>query len=128
MIGDVVIPVEIAVTAEERRQGLSDRESLQSGAGMLFVYESAGPLQFWMVRMQFSLDFVWIGEDCAIGEISRDIPPPPPGSDDWEVVRVSPSGEMQFVLEINGGEAEELGLEVGNEVLLAGSIEGMYGC
>ena len=120
--------MEVAVTPEQRRQGLSDRESLESGAGMLFVYESARPLQFWMVRMQFPLDFVWIGDDCTVGEISRDVPPPPPGADDSEIVRVSPSGEMQFVLEINAGEAEALGLGVGDGVVFGGSIEGRFGC
>ena len=118
----------MAVTAEQRRQGLSGRESLESGAGMLFVYESARPLQFWMVRMQFPLDFVWIGGDCTVGEISRDIPAPPPGAEDSEIARVSPSGEVQYVLEINAGEAEELGLGVGDGVAFGGSIEGRYGC
>ena len=116
------------MTPEQRRQGLSDRESLESGGGMLFVYESARPLQFWMVQMQFPLDFVWIGDDCTVGEISRDVPPPPPGADDSEIVRVSPSGEMQFVLEINAGEAEALGLGVGDGVVFGGSIEGRFGC
>ena len=116
------------MTPEQRRQGLSDREALESGGGMLFVYESARPLQFWMVRMQFPLDFVWIGDDCTVGEISRDVPPPPPGADDSEIVRVSPSGEMQFVLEINAGEAEALGLGVGDGVVFGGSIEGRFGC
>ena len=120
--------MEVAVTPEQRGQGLSDRESLESGAGMLFVYESARPLRFWMVRMQFPLDFVWIGADCTVGEISRDIPAPPPDADDSEIERVSPSGEMQFVLEINGGEAEGLGLGVGEGVVFGGSIEGRYGC
>ena len=94
----------------------------------MFVYESARPLRFWMVQMRFPLDFVWIGSDCTVGEIARDIPHPPPGADDSEIVRVSPSGEMQFVLEINGGEAEELGVEVGSEVVFGGSIEGRFGC
>ncbi len=107
---------------------MSGRESLESGAGMLFVYESARPLQFWMVRMQFPLDFVWIGTDCRVGEISRDIPSPPPGAEDADIARVSPSNEMQFVLEINAGEAEGLGVGVGQTVEFAGSIEGRFGC
>ena len=120
--------MEVAETPEKRRQGLSDRESLDPGAGMLFVYESARPLLFWMVRVQFPLDFVWIRDDCTVGEISRNVPPPPPDAEDSEIARVSPSGEMQFVLEINGGEAEELGLGVGDEVMFEGAIAGRFGC
>lgn len=120
--------MEVAATPEKRRQGLSDRETLESGAGMLFVYESARPLEFWMARMRFPLDFVWIGDDCTVGEISRDIPPPPSDAEDSEIARVRPSGEMKFVLEINGGKAEELGLGVGDRVEFGGSMEGRFGC
>ena len=95
---------------------------------MLFVYESPGPLQFWMVRMQFPLDFVWIGADCTVGEISNNIPPPPLDAEDAQIARVSPSGDMQYVLEINGGEVVVLGLEIGQSVAFAGSIAGQFGC
>ena len=128
IIREVAFPVEVAVTPEQRRQGLSDRESLESGSGMLFVFESPRFLTFWMVRMQFPLDFVWIRDDCTVGEISRDIPKPPPNADDSEIARVSPSGEVQYVLEINAGEAEELEVGVGDGVVFGGSIEGRYGC
>ena len=95
---------------------------------MLFVFESPMPLRFWMKRMQFPLDFVWIGADCTIGEITRDVPPPPPGTEDSDLARISPQGEMQYVMEINAGEASELGLETGQPVAFAGSIVGRYGC
>ena len=116
------------MTPDQRRQGLSDRGSLASGAGMLFVYESPGPLQFWMVRMQFPLDFVWIEADCTVGEITPDVPPPPPNADNSEIARISPEGEMQYVLEINGGEAAGLGLQVGQSVVFEGPIAGRFGC
>ena len=128
VIGTVAFPVEVAVTAEQRQQGLSGRPSLASGAGMLFIFESPMPLQFWMKRMRFPLDFVWIEAECTIGEITRDVPPPPPDADNSEVARVSPSADMQYVLEINGGEAAEFGLEPGQPVVFGGSIVGHFGC
>lgn len=128
IIGEVAFPVEVAVTPEQRRQGLSGRESLEAQAGMLFVYDSPRPMRFWMVRMQFPLDFVWIGSDCIVGEITHDVPFPPPDAEDAEIARVGPSAEMQFVVEINGGEAEELGLGIGQTAEFAGSIEGRFGC
>ena len=128
MIGDVVLPVELAITREEQRQGLSDRPSLAPGTGMLFVFESDGRRQFWMKNMHFPLDMVWIGSDCAVGEISGDVPAPPPGTDDSDVVRVSPEQEAQYVLEINGGEAAALGLAANDMVSFVGSIAGQYGC
>ena len=128
MIGDVVLPVELAITPEERRQGLSDRPSLALGTGMLFVFESDGHRQFWMKNMHFPLDMVWIGSDCSVGEISGDVPASSPGADDSDVVRVSPEQEAQYVLEINGGEAAALGLAANDPVSYAGTIAGQYGC
>ena len=128
VIGDVVLPVELAITPEERRQGLSDRPSLALGTGMLFVFESDGHRQFWMKNMHFPLDMVWIGSDCSVGEISGDVPASSPGADDSDVVRVSPEQEAQYVLEINGGEAAALGLAANDPVSFAGTIAGQYGC
>ena len=128
VIGSAAFPVEVAVTPEQRQQGLSGRPSLASGAGMLFIFESPMPLQFWMKRMQFPLDFVWIGTDCTIGEITRDVPPPPPGTEDSDLARISPQDDMQYVLEINVGEASGQGLEPGQSVVFAGSIDGRFGC
>ena len=81
-------------------KGLSDRPFLAPGTGMLFVFESDGHRQFWMKNMHFPLDMVWIGSDCAVGEISGEVPASPPGSDDSDVVRVSPDEEAQYVMEI----------------------------
>ena len=128
VIGDVVLPVELAITPEERRQGLSDRPSLAPGTGMLFVFESDGHRQFWMKNMHFPLDIVWIGSDCSVGEISGEVPASPPGTDDSDVVRVSPKEEAQYVMEINGGEAAALGLAANDPVSFAGTIAEQYGC
>ena len=57
--GRSVLPVELAVTPEERRQGLSDRPSLAPGTGMLFVFESDGHRQFWMKTCTFR--WTWSG-------------------------------------------------------------------
>ena len=71
---------------------------------------------------------VWIGSDCSVGEISGEVPASPPGTDDSDVVRVSPEEEAQYVMEINGGEAAALGLAANDPVSFAGTIAGQYGC
>ena len=95
---------------------------------MLFIFESDAPRRFWMKNMHFPLDMVWIGSDCAVGEISGDVPAPAPGADDSGIVRVSPEQEARYVLEINGGEAAALGLAANDAVAFAGTIAGQYGC
>ena len=78
--------------------------------------------------MQFPLDFVWIEADCTIGEITRDVPPPPSDTKDADLARINPQGDTQYVLEINAGEASGQGLEPGQSVVFTGSIDGRYGC
>ncbi|MCH8298791.1 MAG: DUF192 domain-containing protein, partial [Chloroflexi bacterium] len=59
-VDDVVFPVELAATPEERIRGLSGREHLNSGSGMLFIFENAERFRFWMREMEIPLDIVWI--------------------------------------------------------------------
>ena len=76
-IGDGIYWVDLAVTPEERTQGLSGRPSIREDQGMLFVYDEDGPRTFWMPDMHFPLDMVWIRADCTVAGVTADVPNPP---------------------------------------------------
>ena len=118
--------MELAVTSDEQQQGLSDRPSLDPGAGMLFVYDSPKVVAFWMKNMHFPLDILWIGPDCTLVDFSRNVPPPAPGTESSDLERYRPGAEIQYVLEVNAGAAA--GMQVGNPVEFGGAIAGEYGC
>ena len=122
------IPVELAVNPEERIRGLSGRASLSTGTGMLFIFEVEGRLRFWMREMEFPLDMIWIGAKCQVVDISVDVPPPEPETSLNDLPRYSPSAPAMYVLEINGGEAETLGLGAGDPVEFRDALAGRYGC
>ena len=124
----VIFPVELAITSPERQQGLSDRPALAPGSGMLFIFEAEQGLSFWMKNMHFPLDMVWIGAGCTVVDISRDVPAPLPGTKNSDLPTYSPEGDAQYVLEINAGEAQALGLGPGAPVSFEGTISGEYGC
>jgi len=119
-VGNAVFDVELAYTSEDRTQGLSDRDSLAETSGMLFIYDEARTLTFWMLNMRFDLDFVWIGEDCTVLDIHRNVPRPPEGQQPSELPRYSPSAPAQYNLEINAGLAEKLSIEIGDKVTFSG--------
>ena len=48
VVDDHRLVVEIAKTAKEKEQGLSDRKNLCSDCGMLFVFDQEGFYPFWM--------------------------------------------------------------------------------
>lgn len=123
--GDV-ISVELALTQEQRMQGLMYRTSLPENSGMLFVFDSAQPLSFWMKNTLIPLDVLFLDEKGTIVTIHTMEPCP-----DEEPQCPSYPSEVpaQYGLELNAGRAKELGLEVGDQLKIQGikSKEGTKG-
>ena len=103
--------VELAITADERRRGLSGRESLPPDAGMLFVFEGERVLSFWMKDTLIPLDILFIDGERRIVDIHT--MPPQPGVTDAELAVYRSSEPAMYALEVNAGVAAELGLELG---------------
>ena len=82
------------------------REEMAQSAGMLFVFEAPQRVSFWMRNTLIPLDMLFMAADGTVTRIHENAVPldetPIPGGD-----------QVQFVLEINGGLARELGLDVG---------------
>src|SRR4030042_2848822 len=55
--------VELAVTPEEREEGLMFRKNLDSDKGMLFIFEKEGKYGFWMKKTLIPLDIIWIDDN-----------------------------------------------------------------
>ena len=127
-MGNAVFPVELALTVEQHVQGLSGREVLPPGTGMLFVYQRESRSNFWMKEMRFPLDIVWIGADCTVVDVTLDAPPPEPDQTLDQLPRYSPGDPAQYVLEINAGQFAAEGLRLGDPVEFAGDLAGRYGC
>lgn len=98
-----VIEAEIARTPEARAKGLSGRERLPSGRGMLFVFEESELHAFTMKDTLISLDMVWI-DDGIIVHIEHRAQP--------GVEIIDPQVPASYVLEVNGGVAETHGWQV----------------
>ncbi|HIM63059.1 MAG TPA: DUF192 domain-containing protein [Dehalococcoidia bacterium] len=127
-VGNLEFTVELAADLEKRTRGLSGRATLDAGTGMLFVFEKAERFRFWMKEMQFSLDIVWIGPSCKVVDVSENVPFPDPSTPLEDLPRYSPESRAKYVLELNGGEAADLGLGIGDQVEFLGEIEGEHGC
>ena len=104
--------VEIADSFEERQRGLMFRESLGEGKGMLFVFEESGIYPFWMKDTFIFLDIIWINSDKEVVFINKDTLP----CQEDPCISYDPGTEALYVLEVNSGVSEELGLEIGEIV------------
>jgi uncharacterized membrane protein (UPF0127 family) len=112
-VGEVEIPVEVRRTVEEMSLGLSFRDHLEEGTGMVFVYTKPQPVMYWMKGMRFPLDFVWIARGVVI-EITESVLAPT--SENPVPKTVVPAADVDMVLEVNSGFVKAKGIHVGDEV------------
>jgi uncharacterized membrane protein (UPF0127 family) len=108
-VGDTPLLVEVADEPAELAAGLSDRCSLATGEGMLFLFPEDAASSFWMKQMHFPLDIVWIN-DGAVVQIDRDVPAPEPG--EYPAI-VYPRQPTDSVLEVPAGYAAAQGWAIG---------------
>lgn len=113
--GTLNIEATVARTVNERKKGLSKRDSLPLSEGMLFVFESKGAYGIWMKDMKFAIDIIWIDENKRIVDLATNVSPQP-GKNDRELTVYKPRGEALYVLEINAGLATLSGLQVGDRI------------
>lgn len=66
-VGTVEFQTELALTPEQRARGLMYRDSAENG--MLFVYDQARVLSFWMRNTKVPLDIAYIKSDWTIEPI-----------------------------------------------------------
>jgi uncharacterized protein len=104
-----VFSVELAATDEERERGLMFRKELPDGHGMLFDFETDRNIAMWMKNTLIPLDMIFIRNDGRISNIAENTEP--------MSTRIIPSrGAVRAVLEVAGGTAKRLGIQVGDRV------------
>jgi len=106
--GEAHITVQVADDEAERAQGLMNVPRMGTLQGMLFVYEAPQPqVAFWMHNTLIPLDMIFAGADGTITTIHENAVP----LDDTPI----PGGEaVQYVLEVNGGLSQRLGIRPGD--------------
>jgi uncharacterized protein len=109
-IGGQIIELEVARTSAEQSMGLMYRMELQDNRGMLFPFSPPRPVRFWMKNVSISLDMVFL-RDGEVKEIVENVPPCT--SDPCPVYGPPHSVAIDRVIELRGGRAAELGLQVG---------------
>lgn len=116
------VTAELAVSDEERQQGLMFRERLPENQGMLFIFEEEARQAFWMKNMKFSIDILWLDSEKRIVHIERNVPPcledPCPS--------YAPTVPAKFVLELDSGGADSHKLQLYDriEFILSRNLDG----
>lgn len=106
--------IEIAADDASRAHGLMDRTKMDADHGMLFVFEDDAPRAFWMKNTKIPLDMLFFDADAKLVSVQHNVPPcvadPCAG--------YSSGAPARYVLELNAGQANELGLTPGDAMAI----------
>lgn len=110
-IGEKIIKLEVASTAQQQALGLMYRNSLADDRGMLFPFDPPRSVNFWMKNVKINLDMIFI-KDGKVVSIAANVPP----CTSEPCPLYSPKQTIDTVIELRGGRAAELGLKVGDRL------------
>ena len=102
--------IELADTSEKMNHGLMGRNSLDENAGMLFDINLVPrdiDVAFWMKDTLIPLDILFIDESGKIFFIHKQAKP-------HDETPIYPPKRPRAVLEINGGQTDKYGINVGD--------------
>lgn len=67
VVGGASVTAEVARSGAKQERGLSNRDPLANGEGMLFVFDQAKTLSFWNKDMRFPIDIIWMKNGVVTG-------------------------------------------------------------
>lgn len=104
--------VEVADNDPARMQGLMFREQMAADRGMIFLFGEEAMQAFWMKNTLIPLDILYFDSKFRLVSAQTDVPPckadPCPS--------YPTSAPAQYVLELNAGMADKLGVKVGDKL------------
>ncbi len=109
------ILTEVISSSAEQNLGLGNRDSLAEGRGMLFVYKTPGEKIFWMKRMRFAIDIIWVYQGNIV-HIEKNVPPPHLLTSDSQLKTYGHGVTADMVLEVTAGYSDKLTLKTGDPV------------
>lgn len=104
--------IEIANDPEARARGLMFRDSMPADHGMLFLFDEMQPRVFWMKNTHIPLDILYFDNEYKLVSVQERVPPC--RSD--PCAQYPSTGPAQYVLELNAGLAEKLGVKPGDRL------------
>ncbi|MCT7954064.1 DUF192 domain-containing protein [Laspinema palackyanum] len=113
-IGDQTIDLEVATTPQQQAIGLMYRSEIAPNRGMLFPFNPPRPVTFWMKNVEINLDMIFL-RDGEVLAIAADVPP---CTTDPCPFYGPPNTPIDHVLELGGGRAAELGIQVGDQIAI----------
>ncbi len=110
--------VELAVTEQQRRQGLAGRDHLPADRGMLFVFENSAVRDFWMQDCLIPLDIAFLDRDGTVVK-TYTMAVEPDGIGRTRYSSVIPT---KYALEVVAGQLAKAGVREGDTARISADI------
>lgn len=118
-IGSRTFTLEIADTDRTQEIGLMHRDSMPSDHGMIFVFPSERPLNFWMKHTRIPLDILYVDAGGTVVSIHQMQP--------FDLKGSVSRGPAKYAIELNQGAAQAAGVKAGDRLTLPPSILSLRG-
>ena len=112
VIGTTSVRAEIAQSDGKKALGLGNREALEKGTGMLFVFDEPSAYRFWNRDMRFPIDMLWILNDRVV-DLYEHLPTYAAEKD----FTVTPQAPANFILEVPDGFIKENTIHIGDTII-----------
>ncbi len=109
-IHDRAFVAEVADTLDKQIRGLMFRPAIADNYAMLFVYSDEQERGFWMKNTLIHLDIIFLNHDKQVVDMFLNVPPCRQEPCPTYTSKVP----AQYVVEIRGNRACELGLKIGD--------------
>ncbi len=101
--------IEIAESDYETKTGLMYRKSMEKEQGMLFIQPTESLQYFYMKNTEIPLDIIYISQAQKIVSFQKNAKP-------FDENTLPSNAPAKYVLEINAGLSDQLGLQVGDSI------------
>jgi uncharacterized membrane protein (UPF0127 family) len=101
--------IEVALTDPQREQGLMFRRTMAPDAGMLFDMDTTQTITMWMKNTLIPLDMLFVDQSGRIVDFHERAVP-------LSLETIPARAAARYVIELNGGTVERLGIKVGDRV------------
>jgi uncharacterized membrane protein (UPF0127 family) len=113
-ISNEIVKLEVAKTGIEIETGLMYRTSLPKNRGMVFNFEPAQKLRFWMKNCKIPLDMIFLRDGIVKSIAAKALPCKSDPCPNY-----GPNMAIDQVIELNGGEAARLSVKVGDRIKIS---------
>jgi uncharacterized membrane protein (UPF0127 family) len=119
--GQAQFKVDVVDTPATRAKGLMFVESLPRFSGMLFVYDSEQTVGFWMKNTFIALDMIFVDGQGIVQKVHSRAKPK-------DKTTIFGGQNIQYVLEINAGMSNLLGIGPGTQMRHPSMIGSVWPC